>query len=102
MASPDSPTKASDSTLDLPNRTVDPPRKVRFSFGAQTHPGKKRENNEDHFLVSRVSRNQEILLTNLPQDHLPEQTGDDGYLFIVADGMGGMAAGEVASRLAIS
>src|SRR5262249_51053074 len=33
---------------------------------------------------------------------IPEQTGEDGYFYIVADGMGGMAAGEVASRLAIS
>ncbi|HZW31561.1 MAG TPA: protein phosphatase 2C domain-containing protein [Isosphaeraceae bacterium] len=75
---------------------------VRADFGAISHTGKVRSRNEDHFLVSRVSRKQEILLTNLPGDHLPEQTGDDGYLFIVADGMGGMAAGEVASRLAIS
>ena len=75
---------------------------VHADFGAVSHTGKVRSRNEDHFLVSRVSREQEILLTNLPGDHLPEQTGDDGYLFIVADGMGGMAAGEVASRLAIS
>jgi protein phosphatase len=75
---------------------------VRAEVGAATHTGKVRLRNEDHFLVSRVSRKQEILLTNLPSDQLPEHTGDDGYLFIVADGMGGMAAGEVASRLAIS
>jgi protein phosphatase len=75
---------------------------VRAQIGAVSHTGRVRSRNEDHFLVSRVSRKQEILLTNLPGDHLPEQTGDDGYLFIVADGMGGMAAGEVASRLAIS
>ncbi len=71
-------------------------------FGAVSHTGRVRTRNEDHFLVSRVSRQQEILETNLPSDSLPEHTGEDGYLFIVADGMGGMAAGEVASRLAIS
>jgi PPM family protein phosphatase len=75
---------------------------VRVDFSSVSHTGKIRSHNEDHFLVSRYSRKQEILQTNLPQDFLPEQTGDDGYLFIVADGMGGMAAGEVASRLAIS
>jgi protein phosphatase len=75
---------------------------VHANVGAVSHTGKVRSHNEDHFLVSRLSRVNEILLTNLPPDQLPEQSGDGGYLFIVADGMGGMAAGEVASRLAIS
>lgn len=75
---------------------------VRAEIGAVTHTGRVRSRNEDHYLVSRVSRQQEILQTNMPSDSLPEHTGEDGYLYIVADGMGGMAAGEVASRLAIS
>ena len=53
-------------------------------------------------MVSQVSRKQEILLTNVPKDQFPAHTGEDGYSMIVADGMGGMAAGEVASRLAIT
>jgi PPM family protein phosphatase len=75
---------------------------VRVEVGAVTHTGRIRSRNEDHYLVSRVSRQQQILQTNMPPDSLPAYTGEDGYLFIVADGMGGMAAGEVASRLAIS
>jgi PPM family protein phosphatase len=75
---------------------------VRAEVGAISHTGRVRSHNEDHFLVSRVSRQQTIIETNMPPDSLPEYTGEDGYLYIVADGMGGMAAGEVASRLAIS
>ena len=88
-----------------PARTTQPKpssRDVRAKIGAVSHTGRVRSRNEDHFLVSRVSRQQEILETNMPPDSLPEYSGDDGYLYIVADGMGGMAAGEVASRLAIS
>src|SRR5262249_14111913 len=78
------------------------PRDVRAEIGAISHTGLVRARNEDHFLVSRVRRQQEILETNMPPDSLPEYAGEDGYLYIVADGMGGKAAGEVASRLAIS
>jgi protein phosphatase len=92
-----SPSAIRESTEPKPATTT-----VHAEFGAVSHTGKVRTRNEDHFLVSRINRRQDILLTNVPEDHLPEQTGDEGYLYIVADGMGGMAAGEVASRLAIS
>jgi serine/threonine protein phosphatase PrpC len=75
---------------------------LRVEFGAVTHTGKVRPHNEDHFLVSQLSRKQSVLLTNVPDDQFPEFVGDDAYSMIVADGMGGMAAGEVASRMAIT
>jgi serine/threonine protein phosphatase PrpC len=43
-----------------------------------THVGRQRQHNEDNFLVE-----------------------DDAHLFLVADGMGGHAAGEIASRIAV-
>ena len=79
-----------------------PSTQLRVEFGAVTHTGKVRPHNEDHFLVSQVSRKQEVLATNVPDDQFPEDVGDDAYSMIVADGMGGMAAGEVASRMAIT
>ena len=91
----------SPSALDT-GQPKPPSTTVRVEFGAVSHTGKVRAKNEDHFLVSQVSRKQEVLLTNVPDDQFPELAGDDGYSMIVADGMGGMAAGEVASRLAIT
>ena len=49
---------------------------VFVSNGALTHPGQVRTSNEDAFLV-------------------------EGQLFVVADGMGGHNAGEVASEMAV-
>jgi PPM family protein phosphatase len=85
-----------------PNKPKPASTTVHVQFGAVSHTGKVRANNEDHFLVSQVSRKQEILLTNVPKDQFPAHTGEEAYSMIVADGMGGMAAGEVASRLAIT
>src|SRR5262245_13744956 len=75
---------------------------VRVEIGARTHPGKVRSNNEDHFIVTRADRTLEALATNLPTACLPTRTNEAGYGFMVADGMGGALAGEVASRTAIS
>jgi protein phosphatase len=84
------------------SRLKPPTTAVRFDYAALSHPGKVRHQNEDHFLVSKVSRNHDVLATNITGNHIPTAYGDDGYSMFVADGMGGMAAGEVASRLAIT
>src|SRR5262245_9284590 len=73
---------------------------LSMTFGGGTNVGKVRENNEDHFAVIKRIRSHEALLTNLDPGTLVA-AGDEAYCFIVADGMGGAAAGEWASRLAL-
>ena len=73
----------------------------QVDFGAATHPGRVRQNNEDHYLVGRLGRSLEPLRSNMPAGQIPERIAEYGYGMLVADGMGGAAAGEVASRMAI-
>lgn len=75
---------------------------VKVEFGGLSHTGKVRTINEDHFMITRLGRDQETLLTNLPAGDVPDHFQESGYAMVVADGMGGAARGEVASRLAIS
>ncbi len=73
---------------------------VRVSFGALSHPGKVRKNNEDHYAVVRRYRAREVLLTNMPPKSYPPLC-DNAYALAVADGIGGAAFGEIASMLAL-
>jgi protein phosphatase len=70
--------------------------------GGATHQGHIRENNEDSYLLIRFGRSLERLATNLDEHLLDQNYSLTGYGMLVADGMGGMAAGEVASRLALT
>ena len=82
---------------------VDPiaPGQVRVAAAGRTDVGRVRSNNEDHFLIGKVRRAQEILATNLDPALMPVLPEEVGHAFVIADGMGGMASGEEASRLAI-
>jgi protein phosphatase len=75
---------------------------VQVDIFGLTHRGKVRPTNEDHFLTARASRSLETLQTNLAAGQVPARFQETAYGLVVADGVGGSAAGEVASSLAIS
>jgi serine/threonine protein phosphatase PrpC len=69
------------------------------SYGI-SHRGQVRESNEDHFLVAELGRMLTVHQTNLPQARA-KRSSHRGYVLLVADGMGGANAGEVASGLTV-
>jgi PPM family protein phosphatase len=69
---------------------------VRVSVFGKTDLGRTREHNEDTFLVADLSSGNASLQPEV-RNH---EIGPRGSLFMVADGMGGAAAGELASAMA--
>src|SRR6266702_3949541 len=69
---------------------------IKVQVFAKTDLGKTRDHNEDRFLVADLTRREASLLPNV-REH---DVGERGSLFVVADGMGGAAAGELASEMA--
>src|ERR1700752_2310609 len=90
-------------TLSQPEPMFDGPASatVEVEIAGRTHAGRVRPNNEDHYLVVRIERSLKTIETNLIDGSLPERFDDVAYGMLVADGIGGYAGGEVASRLAL-
>jgi len=70
----------------------------KFLLSGITDVGYVRKNNEDNFILCRNLSEDDWSFQSSP-DILP--MGDYGCLLVVADGMGGMNAGEVASQIAV-
>ncbi len=70
------------------------------SFGLSDR-GKKRDSNEDCFAIAELARTLRVHHTNLPQPGT-SLSSHRAYVFLIADGMGGKNAGEVASGLSVT
>jgi protein phosphatase len=70
---------------------------VRIQLFARTDVGQVREHNEDNFLVADLTKRSRGLL----EANRATAIGQQGAIFAVCDGMGGAAAGEIASQLAV-
>jgi protein phosphatase len=73
---------------------------LAYEFGAASHTGLKRSENQDHYLILRRTRTQQLLHTNVPTENLNLPT-DETHAMAVADGMGGHQCGSLASEIAI-
>ena len=71
---------------------------VQVSVFARTDVGMHRSGNEDSFLVADLTAGK----IGLGPDVSTHQLGERGSLMIVSDGMGGAAAGEIASEMAVT
>jgi len=76
-------------------------REVQVDCAGLSDRGVIRPDNQDHFLLARVGRFSQVLATSLPPGEIPQRFEEAWVVMMVADGMGGHAAGEVASRTAI-
>ena len=76
---------------------IDSPGEVIVSVFGRTDVGRTREHNEDAFVVADLSTDNATLQPEVRRHVL----GPKGTMFMVADGMGGAAAGEIASAMAV-
>ena len=89
-------------TLSLPGARDSPPPCIgtQVEFGARSRRSPLRTVNGDHYLIMRLGRHQETLMTSLSEQQTPKRFEEFAYGMALADGMG--RSSEMASRLALS
>lgn len=78
------------------------PRADEIDVYGVTHRGRHRPTNEDHFLIGSLGERLDVHQTSLPGvATAPVPDDRNAFLAVVADGVGGTAGGEEASRLTV-
>lgn len=79
------------------------PRDEEIDVWGLTHMGLVRKDNQDHYLLATLQKRLEVLSTSVPREAslLSESDERIAFLAMVADGVGGRASGEQASRTAL-
>jgi protein phosphatase len=78
--------------------SASPDRELIFHVFGHTDVGRTREHNEDSFVIVDLDADD----ASPPDSVRTRRVGPRGALFMVADGLGGAAAGEIASELAVN
>ena len=86
------------SSHPTPTDPIAPPGAIVVHVCARSDVGRTREHNEDAYLVADLEAGEAFHFVGTVTQRVPAA----GTLFMVADGMGGAAAGEVASEMAVS
>jgi protein phosphatase len=87
-------------TLDGGRSSAAPPA-LRVRSHGRTDQGRIRPHNEDQFLIADLTHALQARQSSLDEPDVRCGT-PQGYLFLVADGVGGHAGGELASALAVN
>jgi serine/threonine protein phosphatase PrpC len=94
------PTQAGAAPIGTDRR----PREDEIDGHGLTHPGKVRRDNQDHYLLCSLRRQIVVKSSSIPQADTLLGTESErlATMVMVADGVGGSAKGETASRVALT
>ena len=82
--------------------TARKPRDEEVDVYGLTHPGLVRKENQDHFAICALQKQVVVVNTSLPDPGVLQEGSERlAFLAMVADGVGGAARGETASRVAL-
>lgn len=91
----------SSAEVPIAGKLTRPPHDRELDVYGLTHPGKVRQNNEDHFLICALHKRLQVYHTSLPDTAILSEGERLAFLALVADGVGGSKAGEEASRITL-